>query len=144
MTTEIVPATEKLLFYCPLCTCPTCTQRRAHDGAAHPLTELRMWLGWSLERLSREVAAGARLIGAGRPAHNRQKTWRWEHRGVVPGLVEQGGLGYLFGVSSADRRANPWPGWLPTVAELAERGGVRRTEIRVGGRVTASRKYTAL
>jgi tetratricopeptide (TPR) repeat protein len=47
-------------------------------------------------------------------AAERQKVWRWEHRGVVPDRVSQLALAAELGVSGEMIDSHPWPAWLPT------------------------------
>jgi len=73
----------------------------------HPLTAIRRARGWSLHDLARHHA---RLIGG---AADRQKVWRWEHRGVVPDRPSQLALARLVGVPGSAVLTRPWPEWLP-------------------------------
>lgn len=78
----------------------------------HPLAYVRRARGWSYQQLARQIARRARELGAGNMAAERQKVWRWEHRGVTPDRPTQQALANLLGVADADRRAHPWPAWL--------------------------------
>ncbi len=81
---------------------------------AHPLAFVRAQRGWSYQRLARVVARRARDLGVANMAAERQKVWRWEHRGVVPDRVSQLALAAELGVSSEKVESHPWPAWLPT------------------------------
>jgi hypothetical protein len=48
-------------------------------------------------------------------AAERQKIWRWEHRGVTPDRVSQLALATELDVPVRQLNAQRWPVWLPTV-----------------------------
>ncbi|KLL10478.1 MULTISPECIES: transcriptional regulator [Protofrankia] len=83
-------------------------------ACAHPLAFVRAQRGWSYQRLARVVARRARDLGVANMAAERQKVWRWEHRGVVPDRVSQLALAAELGVSAEKVESHPWPAWLPT------------------------------
>ncbi|OHV31348.1 MULTISPECIES: hypothetical protein [Pseudofrankia] len=80
----------------------------------HPLTFVRTQRGWTYQKLARVVAKRARDLGEGNMAAERQKVWRWEHRGVVPDRVSQLALATELGVPTERLESHPWPSWLPT------------------------------
>ncbi|CAJ64945.1 MULTISPECIES: helix-turn-helix domain-containing protein [Frankia] len=84
------------------------------DPNRHPLAQIRAARGWSYQQLARLIAARARTQGIGMAAE-RQKVWRWEHRGVTPDRATQRILAEILGVPPEQRAARPWPAWLPTV-----------------------------
>ncbi|OHV34760.1 MULTISPECIES: hypothetical protein [Pseudofrankia] len=84
------------------------------QACAHPLTFVRVQRGWSYQKLARVVAKRARDLGEGNMAAERQKVWRWEHRGVVPDRVSQLALATELGVPIERLESHPWPSWLPT------------------------------
>lgn len=84
------------------------------QACAHPLTFVRAQRGWSYQKLARVVAKRARDLGEGNMAAERQKVWRWEHRGVVPDRVTQLALATELGVPTDRLDSHPWPTWLPT------------------------------
>ncbi|WP_420801687.1 transcriptional regulator [Pseudofrankia asymbiotica] len=81
---------------------------------AHPLTFVRAQRGWTYQKLARVVAKRARDLGEANMAAERQKVWRWEHRGVVPDRVSQVALATELGVPTERLESHPWPSWLPT------------------------------
>ncbi len=83
-------------------------------ACTHPLAFVRAQRGWSYQRLARVVARRARDLGVANMAAERQKVWRWEHRGVVPDRVSQLALAAELGVSTDRVESHPWPAWLPT------------------------------
>ncbi len=83
-------------------------------ACTHPLALVRAQRGWSYQRLARVVARRARDLGVANMAAERQKVWRWEHRGVVPDRVSQLALAAELGISSDKIDSHPWPAWLPT------------------------------
>jgi hypothetical protein len=84
------------------------------NACTHPLAFVRAQRGWSYQRLARVVARRARDLGVANMAAERQKVWRWEHRGVVPDRVSQLALAAELGVPSEKVESHPWPAWLPT------------------------------
>ncbi|WP_218037905.1 MULTISPECIES: helix-turn-helix transcriptional regulator [Streptomyces] len=74
---------------------------------SHPLAYVRRSRGWTHQAL---VEVLARRVGM---SANRQKAWRWEHRGVVPDEETQRALAEELGVPLDRLRSDPWPGWLP-------------------------------
>src|SRR5262245_25547235 len=84
------------------------------NACTHPLAFVRAQRGWSYQRLARVVARRARDLGVANMAAERQKVWRWEHRGVVPDRVSQLALAAELGVPSERVESHPWPAWLPT------------------------------
>jgi transcriptional regulator with XRE-family HTH domain len=80
----------------------------------HPLAFVRAQRGWSYQKLARVVAKRARDLGVANMAAERQKVWRWEHRGVVPDRVSQLALATELGVPTDRLESHPWPAWLPT------------------------------
>ncbi len=86
---------------------------RREKPAAHPLARVRAAHGWSYQQLARMIARQARQMGVANMAAERQKTWRWEHRGVVPDQLSQRALAVLLGVPLEVVVAHPWPAWLP-------------------------------
>jgi transcriptional regulator with XRE-family HTH domain len=83
-------------------------------ACTHPLAFVRSQRGWSYQRLARVVAKRARDLGVANMAAERQKVWRWEHRGVVPDRVSQLALAAELGVPTERIDSHPWPAWLPT------------------------------
>ncbi len=83
-------------------------------ACTHPLAYVRAQRGWSYQRLARVVARRARDLGVANMAAERQKVWRWEHRGVVPDRVSQLALAAELGVPNDRLESHPWPAWLPT------------------------------
>jgi hypothetical protein len=83
-------------------------------ACTHPLALIRAQRGWSYQRLARVVARRARDLGVANMAAERQKVWRWEHRGVVPDRVSQLALAAELGVAKERLDTHPWPTWLPT------------------------------
>ena len=83
-------------------------------ACTHPLAFVRAQRGWSYQRLARVVARRARDLGVANMAAERQKVWRWEHRGVVPDRVSQLALAAELGVPAERLETHPWPAWLPT------------------------------
>ncbi|ABW15495.1 putative transcriptional regulator [Parafrankia sp. EAN1pec] len=83
-------------------------------ACTHPLAFVRAQRGWSYQRLARVVARRARDLGVANMAAERQKVWRWEHRGVVPDRVSQLALAAELGVPTDRLESHPWPSWLPT------------------------------
>jgi tetratricopeptide (TPR) repeat protein/transcriptional regulator with XRE-family HTH domain len=83
-------------------------------ACTHPLAFVRAQRGWSYQRLARVVAKRARDLGVANMAAERQKVWRWEHRGVVPDRVSQLALAAELGVPTEKIDSHPWPAWLPT------------------------------
>ncbi|CAO5176509.1 Transcriptional regulator [Frankia sp. AiPs1] len=83
-------------------------------ACTHPLAFVRAQRGWSYQRLARVVARRARDLGVANMAAERQKVWRWEHRGVVPDRVSQLALAAELGVPNDRLESHPWPAWLPT------------------------------
>ncbi len=88
------------------------------DPHRHPLAHIRTTHGWSYQKLARLIAARARSYGVGMAAE-RQKVWRWEHRGVTPDRLTQRCLADVLGVPHEQLAAHPWPGWLPTTEQPA-------------------------
>ncbi|MBX6389019.1 MAG: transcriptional regulator [Frankia sp.] len=84
------------------------------QACAHPLAFVRAQRGWSYQKLARVVAKRARDLGVANMAAERQKVWRWEHRGVVPDRVSQLALATELGVPTERLESHPWPTWLPT------------------------------
>jgi len=84
------------------------------QACAHPLAFVRAQRGWSYQKLARVVAKRARDLGVANMAAERQKVWRWEHRGVVPDRVSQLALATELGVPTERLESHPWPSWLPT------------------------------
>ena len=82
------------------------------QACAHPLAFVRAQRGWSYQKLARVVAKRARDLGVANMAAERQKVWRWEHRGVVPDRVSQLALAHALELSPAVVAAEPWPIWL--------------------------------
>ncbi|ABD09852.1 hypothetical protein ThrDRAFT_02092 [Frankia casuarinae] len=101
-------------------------------ACTHPLAFIRAQRGWSYQRLARVVARRARDLGVANMAAERQKVWRWEHRGVVPDRVSQLALAAELGVPNDRLESHPWPAWLPT-------GDAVRTEYpwTPGGSITS-------
>src|SRR5262245_34099125 len=91
--------------------CPTMTDN--DRVCVHPLTFVRAQRGWTYQKLARVVAKRARDLGEGNMAAERQKVWRWEHRGVVPDRVSQLALAAELEVPIARLDSHPWPSWLP-------------------------------
>jgi hypothetical protein len=83
----------------------------------HPLAAVRAARGWSYQDLVEAVAAQSRSLGVPMAAR-REKAWRWENWGVVPDADSQRALAMALGVPPARMGVRPWPGWLPTGAEL--------------------------
>jgi hypothetical protein len=93
------------------------TSNRPYAGPPHPLELVRGQRGWSYEQLARIVACRARELGVANMAMERQKIWRWEHRGVVPDELSRRALARELGVPDELVAAQPWPEWLrPLVA----------------------------
>jgi hypothetical protein len=84
------------------------------QACAHPLAFVRAQRGWSYQKLARVVAKRARDLGVANMAAERQKVWRWEHRGVIPDRVSQLALATELGVPTERLESHPWPSWLPT------------------------------
>ena len=89
------------------------THSCAPDPSLHPLARIRAARCWSQQYLARLIAAQARAQGIGIAAE-RQKVWRWEHRGVTPDRLTQACLANLLRVPHAELAAHPWPAWLPS------------------------------
>lgn len=87
-------------------------------ACAHPLTFVRKQRGWSYQTLARIVSKRARELGEVNMAAERQKVWRWEHRGVVPDRLTQLALAAELGVPPEKLDSHPWPAWLPTGEEV--------------------------
>ncbi|CAO5183451.1 putative regulatory protein [Frankia sp. AiPs1] len=85
----------------------------APDPGLHPLAQIRAAHGWSYQKLARLIAHRARSYGDGMAAE-RQKVWRWEHRGVTPDRLTQRCLADVLGVPHDHVTSHPWPAWLPT------------------------------
>jgi hypothetical protein len=83
----------------------------------HPLAAVRAARGWSYQDLVEAVATQSRSLGVPMAAR-REKAWRWENWGVVPDADTQRALALTLGVAAARVWLRPWPGWLPTGAEL--------------------------
>ncbi len=79
----------------------------------HPLARVRAARGWSYQQLARVIARQARQMGVPNMAAERQKTWRWEHKGVVPDQLSQRALAAVLEVPTEVVVAHPWPTWLP-------------------------------
>lgn len=99
--------------------CPSCGRTQFPPGS-HPLTRARAALGWSQPRLAREVARALAAGGGPKLAMERQKVWRWEHRGVVPEEPARVAIAHLFSVPAHATVARPWPEWLESSPLLAE------------------------
>jgi uncharacterized repeat protein (TIGR03917 family) len=110
----------------------------------HPLAQVRAARGWSYQALARVVAKRAKALGVNMAAE-RQKVWRWEHRGVVPDRVTQLALAAELGVPPHLVGLEPWPAWLPTAPRPAyDRVAEDLTaEIGKGVRALAALGYTA-
>ncbi|MCM3920614.1 helix-turn-helix domain-containing protein [Frankia sp. AiPs1] len=93
-------------------TTPEHTPSCAIDPKLHPLAQLRAAHGWSYQQLARLIAAHARRAGINMAAE-RQKIWRWEHRGVTPDRFTQGLLAELLGLDPQVIVTHRWPAWLP-------------------------------
>ncbi len=102
--------------------CESCGRPTPAPGA-HPLALIRYRLGWSYQKTARQIARRSAHLGLGNMAAERQKVWRWEHRGVTPDQVTQAALASLLGVNIEVVEREGWPGWLRTVPGAAERGG---------------------
>ncbi len=85
----------------------------------HPLARVRAARGWSYQQLARVIARQARQMGVPNMAAERQKTWRWEHKGVVPDQLSQRALAAVLDVPTEVVVAHPWPAWLPVDDDLA-------------------------
>lgn len=85
--------------------------------AEHPLAVIRRQRGWSQLRTAQIIAKRAREFGVADMAAERQKVWRWEHRGAVPGRVSQLALAAALGVDPAQVDDRRWPAWLPGAVE---------------------------
>jgi transcriptional regulator with XRE-family HTH domain len=82
------------------------------------LAQIRAARGWSYQQLARLIAARARAGGVGIAAE-RQKIWRWEHRGVTPDRFTQRCLADILGVPHGHLSTHPWPTWLPSAEQPA-------------------------
>lgn len=81
-------------------------------GPPHPLTIIRSQRGYTYIGLARAVARAARRFGVRGMAAERQKVWRWEHRGVVPDRISQLALAAELGVPADQVDIGQWPHWL--------------------------------
>jgi uncharacterized repeat protein (TIGR03917 family) len=116
----------------------------AHSDPRHPLAQVRAARGWSYQALARVVAKRARTLGVNMAAE-RQKVWRWEHRGVVPDRFTQLALAAELGVPPHVVAHEPWPAWLPTPPRPSYDRVVEdlTAEIEKGVRALAALGYTA-
>ena len=89
----------------------TCAEKTPQPD--HPLARLRAANGWSYGTVARLIARRAREMGVASMAAQRQKIWRWEHRGVTPDRISQLALARELGVPEDEVLAHPWPTWLP-------------------------------
>ncbi len=91
------------------------TAAHVHTKASmHPLGKVRASRGWSYQQTARIIARRAREMGV-QMAAERQKIWRWEHRGVVPDQVSQRALAAVLGIPAEHVAQHSWPNWLPSV-----------------------------
>lgn len=95
--------------------CPRCGFH-PDEMAEHPLTRIRHDLGLSQLGLAKAIAADAARHGETGMAAERQKVWRWEHRGIVPDRITQAALARILGVDPFAARRRGWPAWLDIVA----------------------------
>ncbi len=103
------------------------------EPAPHPLAEIRATRGWSYQRLARIIASRARSHGINMAAE-RQKIWRWEHKGVTPDRLSQRLLAEELGLDPDILAIHPWPDWLPSSRQAP---CIRRiTELKVQLAVT--------
>lgn len=89
------------------------------DSTQHPLGWIRALRRWSLQGTAQRIALRARDLGVANMAAERQKVWRWEHRGVTPDRISQLALAAELGVPTALVDAEPWPTWLRHAAPVA-------------------------
>jgi len=89
------------------------TGSRTSEPGPHPLAEVRAARGWSCQHLARIPAARARRHGINMAAQ-RQKIWRWEHRGVTPDRLSQRLLAEELGLDLEVLAAHSWPDRLPS------------------------------
>ncbi|MGW6196981.1 hypothetical protein ACWF0M_12615 [Kribbella sp. NPDC055110] len=84
----------------------------------HPLAWIRAERGWTHQDVAEAIAVHSRELRLGSPSAQRQKVWRWEHVGVVPGAASQQALAAALDVSMDRVRRLPWPRWLPTGEDI--------------------------
>ncbi len=84
------------------------------EASTHPLGKVRASRGWSYQQTARIIARRAREMGV-QMAAERQKIWRWEHRGVVPDQISQRALAAALGVPVEHVAQHSWPHWLPSI-----------------------------
>ncbi|WP_374582934.1 hypothetical protein [Frankia sp. CiP3] len=126
-------------------------ERQAARGAepiVHPLARVRAAHGWSYQQLARLIAQQARQMGVANMAAERQKIWRWEHKGVVPDQLSQRALAALLGVPAEVVAAHPWPAWLPVRDDPAVlrtmEVSVLRTQLRLAVRALDEAQATGV
>lgn len=108
----------------------------------HPLTTVRTLRGWTYQRTARVIASRARQFGVHNMATERQKIWRWEHRGVIPDRVSQLALDIALGVPVQQVNTCRWPTWLPTQEPRtcqADIAALRRQLAEAGAEIAALR-----
>ncbi len=104
------------------------------EGPIHPLDVIRAQRGWTYRDLAKLVAAHARELGFRNMAAERQKVWRWAHRGVKPDRIAQVALASAIGIPLAQAEATPWPGWLLTAVDIPAPAPVTVDDIAVAAR----------
>lgn len=92
--------------------CPTCGQVQTIDPDSHPLTILRAQHGWSFGQLARRIARTSERLGVRGMATERQKTWRWEARGVTPDRPARRAIAVIVGLPPEVADIVQWPLWL--------------------------------
>ncbi len=121
---------------------------RGAEPVAHPLARVRAAHGWSYQQLARLIAQQARQMGVANMAAERQKIWRWEHKGVVPDQLSQRALAALLGVPAEVVVAHPWPAWLPVGDDPAVlrtmEVSVLRTQLRLAVRALDEAQATGV
>lgn len=95
---------------------PTSLRRAAHMSAlsesiTHPLTDIRLRRGWSMEKVAKivQLRSGVNMGGG------RVKVYKWESGRNAPEKVAQYALADELEVPHDVVDANPWPKWLLTV-----------------------------
>ncbi|WP_256789842.1 hypothetical protein [Frankia sp. AvcI1] len=101
--------------------CESCGRPTPPQGA-HPLALIRHRRGWTYQRTAELIALQVSRMNLGIMSTERQKIWRWEHRGRVPEPAAQVALASLLGVDSETVQREGWPGWLRTVPGPGGRG----------------------
>ncbi|MCK9894712.1 hypothetical protein [Frankia sp. AgB32] len=104
------------------------------EGPIHPLDVVRAQRGWTYRDLAELVAAHAWQLGVRDMAAERQKVWRWAHRGVTPNRIAQVALASALGIPLAQAEATPWPRWLLTTVDIPTPVPVTVDDIAVAAR----------